>query len=210
MKPAIKLYHYWRSSCSWRVRWAMSHKQIQYQEVIVNLLKGEQNSPSYLKINPTGSVPCIETGSTRLSESMAIIEWLEETYPQKPLLPLNSRERSLAREYAGIIQSTQAVQNLRVMKRHSSNRMLQARWARSAISEGLTAFETRLRSTAGTYCLGGNVTIADLFLIPQIYNAYRFQVDMSQYPICERIYRTCLLRPDCDQAAPYRQTGAMP
>lgn len=208
MSQNLKLYHYWRSSCSWRVRWALCYKNVPYQEETVNLLNNEQNQPTYLNSNPSGTVPYIATSQFKLSESLAIIEWLEETYPKKPLLPNNSKDKALVREYVGIIQSTQSVQNLRVMKRHSKMPSEQILWAKEAITQGLYAFEKRLQATAGTYSMGGSLTMADLFLVPQIYNAHRFKVDMNQFPICERIYQTCLQRKDCDRSAPHRQAGA--
>lgn len=209
MQP-ITLYHYWRSSCSWRVRWALAIKNINYQDVAINLLKNEQRSPTYLKLNPSGLVPTLDIDGMQLSESLAIIEYLEDRFSNhRPLLPQNRIERAKIREVANILMTIQSVQNLRVLKKHSSDPVEQKNWAKWVIEEGLMAVEKKLQQSAGTFCFGGQVSMADLFLVPQVYNAHRFSVDMNKAPTCQRIYQYCLTTPECDKAAPHNQPGAI-
>ncbi len=211
MPQHITLNHYWRSSSSWRVRWALEIKGKSYSSRPINLLKNEQLTPAYLAKSPLGLVPTLTYQGQSLTGSIAIIEWLEERYPTPALLPSNPWDKAKVRELASIIYSdTQPVQNLRIMRRHSSDPNQQQRWAYQAIEHGLTAFEQLLRSCSGSFCWGGQLTLADLCLIPQVYNAHRFKVDMGKFPICERIYRTCLALPSCDRAAPHNQPGATP
>jgi maleylacetoacetate isomerase len=207
----LTLYHYWRSSCSWRVRWALKHKGVAYSEVIVNLLKGEQSNPAFLAKNPGGGVPALEINSKIFGESLAILEWIEETYPTNPLLPQAPIDRLRVRQICQLITSgIQPIQNLSVMRRHSSDPAEQAKWAHHWISLGLEKLELLITSCAGTYCFGGQLTFADLCLVPQVYNALRFSVDISLFPTVNRINNHCLKLPDCDAAAPHNQTGATP
>ncbi len=189
----LKLHHYWRSSCSWRVRIALESKGIVYETMPVNLLKGEQTSAAHLERNPAGFVPALETSAGTLYDSVAIIEWLDETYQDNPLLPQSPIDRAVARAMTAIISSsTQPVQNLKVQQFISDNKEKRARFARHFIAEGLKAYEKAAQKHAGTYSFGGAVTIADLCLIPQLYNARRFQVDLTIYPNCLAIEKNCL------------------
>ncbi|MFW7377697.1 MAG: maleylacetoacetate isomerase [Oligoflexus sp.] len=208
MASSMTLYHYWRSSCSWRVRWALAVKKLAYHSVPINLLANEQRQASYLQINPSGSVPCLSVQRRNLSESLAIMEWLEEQHPQPPLLPSDPWTRAQVREFCGIISSIQSVQNLKVLQYYSSQAQDRQQWARYFIEQGLQNIEKRLQMHAGSFCFGGQLSFADLFLIPQVYNAKRFTVNMQPYPLTESIYQRCLLLPECDQAAPHNQPGA--
>ncbi len=205
----LKLYHYWRSSCSWRVRWALEYKGIKYESIPVNLLQSEQRSAAYTEKSPTQNVPMMEIDGKPLTESIAMMEWIEETYPKPALLPSDPMTRATVRELMQIIASgIQPIQNLKVMQFHSADQKERDRWARHWITQGLRAVEQRLRQTAGTFSVGGEVTMADLCLIPQVYNAMRFNVDLNEFPICRRIYEHCLKLPSCDKAAPHNQPGA--
>lgn len=207
----LKLYHYWRSSSSWRVRWALEYKGIPYDSIPVNLLQNEQRSAAYTQKSPMQHVPMLEIDGKPLSESIAIMEWIEETYPQPPLLPSDSMTRATVRELCQLIAADiQPIQNLKVMQYHSADPKERERWAHHWISQGLKAVEARLHQTAGTFSVGGALTMADLCLIPQVYNALRFNVDMNQFPLCRRIYEHCLKMPSCDKAAPHNQPGAQP
>ncbi len=209
MKHDLTLYHYWRSSCSWRVRWSLHHKGIHFSDVPVNLLQGEQSSPEYLRKNPGGYVPAIEIDGRIFGESLAILEWLEEEYPEKPLLPKNPLDRLRVRQICQLIVSgIQPVQNLAVLKRYSSDPNAQAAWAKEWISAGLIKLETLLQTTAKTYCFGDSLSIADLCLVPQIYNAKRFNADLTSFPVISRVNETCLKLPACEAAAPHNQKGA--
>jgi maleylacetoacetate isomerase len=207
----ITLYHYWRSSCSWRVRWALIHKQIPYNDVPINLLANEQNSPHYLAINPGGFVPAISYNGMVFGESVAIMEWLEEAFPGRPLLPQNATDRLRVRQVCQLIVSgIQPIQNLSVMRKHSTDANEQSAWARHWISSGLEKVEKILSPHAGSFCFGGQLTMADLCLVPQIYNANRFNVDMTAFPTIGRINQTCLHLTDCQAAAPHNQKDATP
>lgn len=208
-KHKLTLFHYWRSSCSWRVRWSLHHKGILFEDVAINLLAGEQNSANYLSKNPGGYVPALEVDGKIFGESLAILEWLEEVYPEKPLLPADPIDRLRVRQISQLIVSgIQPVQNLAVLRRHSSDPNEQAKWASEWISSGLHKLEVLLQATAKKYCYGDTLTIADLCLVPQVYNAKRFNVDLSNLPVVSRINETCLKLPACEAAAPHNQKGA--
>ena len=205
----VTFYHYWRSSCSWRVRWALKHKGLAYSEVPVNLLQNEQNNPSFIAKNPGGYVPAIEIDAGVFGESLAILEWIEETYPTNPLLPKAASDRLRVRQMCQLIASgIQPIQNLAVMRRHSSDPSEQAKWANHWITTGLEKFEALITPYAGTYCFGGELTLADLCLVPQVHNALRFNVNMTPYPVTARINQHCLTLPACLAAAPQNQAGA--
>ncbi len=207
----IELFHYWRSSCSWRVRWALALKKVPYTSTPVNLLKNEHKDPQYLKLNPAAQVPTLVVNGVALRESLAIIEWLDEKYPAVPLLPQDPLDRAKVRELAySTAINIQPIQNLKVLQFVSHDMTERTRFAQYWIKEGLAVFEKKVVGTAGTYCFGGQLTLADLCLVPQVYNALRFGVDMTLFPITNAIASRCLLLPECDQAAPHNQPGAQP
>ena len=180
----LKLFHYWRSSCSWRVRWALEEKNITFNEQAVNLLNADQRSIEYKTVNPSAHVPTLQLAeNTFLSESMAILEWLEQEYPEKSLLPSSPVERAAVRELSMIIAAgTQPIQNLKVMQHLSDDKSERAKWSSYFIELGLRAFEDKLRvwGFSGKFCYKDQLTMADLCLIPQIYNANRFSKTKSQ------------------------------
>ena len=203
------LYHYWRSSCSWRVRWAMELKGLSYQSIPVNLLKGEHKNHDFLARNPSGQVPSFEINGKSFNESLAILEWIEENYPTPPLLPTDSMSKIKVRELSYMIaMGTQPLQNLKVQKYFSSDGAIRKSYANHWIQEGLEAFEKRVVETAGTYCFGSSVSFADLCLIPQCYNAERFGVNLEKFPVTHRIYNYCLATPACHASSPSQQPGA--
>ncbi len=205
----ITLYHYWRSSCSWRVRWALEIKKAKYNSVTVNLLTGEQRSPEFLKKNPLGFVPCLKVGDAYFAESMAIMEYLEEKFPKNPILPSDPKERMLVRQLSlMIVSGTQPLQNLEVQKFYSSDQKERERGIRHWITRGLSAYEKIVQKSAGSFSVGGSVTMADLCLIPQCYNALRFNVSLDQFPKIKQIYHNSLKDESCDRAAPHNQPGA--
>lgn len=209
-KPALELFHYWRSSCSWRVRWALKHKGIAYQDRPISLLKNEHNSPEYLAVNPSGFLPALRTtDGTVYGESMAILEWIEDVFPHNPLLPNSPTERARVRQICQmIIAGTQPLQNLSVMRAYSSDQVQQQAWAQHWIAVGIAKVETVLASHAGTYSVGGSLTLADLCVVPQVYNALRFNIAMDQFPTLKRINDHCLTLEACEAAAPHNQPGA--
>ena len=180
------LYSYFRSSCSWRVRIALELKGVRYEYKPVNLLQGEQNSDAYQKVNPIGGVPTLVVDGHPICQSLAIIEYLDEKYPDPSLLPEDPIKRADVRKLALIIAADiQPVQNLRVLKFVGDEKKMElGHWT---ISNGFAALEKCLKTTAGKYCYGNEITMVDLCLIPQIFNAHRFKVDMSSYPTICRI-----------------------
>lgn len=180
------MYSYFRSSCSWRVRIALALKGIEYEYSPVNLLKSEQLGDRYRSVNSTGQVPALQIDSVVLTQSNAIIEYLEETRPDPALLPKDPMKRFFVRQLSQVIScGIQPLQNLSVLRYLGDERKVE--WALKVISEGFSSLEKLLHQTAGKYCVGDEVTMADLCLVPQVYNANRFQVDMSPYPAISRI-----------------------
>lgn len=193
----MKLYGYWRSSSSWRVRIALHHKKLRYAHHAVNLLKGEQSSPEHLARNPGGAVPVLEVEEggevRRLSQSMAILEYLEEAHPTPPLLPEDRYLRARARQLAEAINSgIQPFQNLVVLN-HVRDRLGsdEKAWARHWIQRGLEAVDGLAAETAGRFCVADAVSFADVLLIPQLYGARRFGVDVERFPRLLKIEKDC-------------------
>jgi len=208
--PILKLYHYWRSSCSWRVRWALDHKKISTTLQHVSLLDGESESAGHRERNPLGYVPVLErldlSGEERfLPDSTAIVNWLDETFPHASLFPGDAWNRARVRALAGIISSdTQPIQNLNVMHRHSSDAAEQKRWAQEFIHQGLEAYERAAVRVAGKFSVGNELSWADLCLIPQCYNADRFAVPMDSFPTIRRILAETQQLPSCQSSHPSR------
>jgi maleylacetoacetate isomerase len=207
----LRLYHYWRSTSSWRVRFAFAVKGIPAELVAVNLLADESESELHKARNPMGYVPVLEWldapgGKSRhLAESMAIVEWAEETFPGVPLLPKDPWLRGQCRQLAELINAgTQPLINLGVGQRHSEDAEEQKRWNQHWIKKGLQAFEDIVRANAGRYCLGEQLTLADVFLIPQCYSAGRNEVSLDAYPTLARINQEVLKLPSCQASHPDR------
>ncbi len=208
--PAIVLHHYWRSSCSWRVRWALKLKGVPYDSVPVNILTGEHKAPAYVAKNPSGFLPGLEINGTVYGESLAMIDWLDETYPEPALLPKDQFDRMRVRQLAMIIASgTQPLQNPSVVGFYTEDAEKKKAYAAHWIAKGLKTFqEVRLIGKPGLYSFGDSITTADLCLVPQIYNAIRFDIDMSRFKDLKGIYDRCLQLPACSAAAPHNQEGA--
>lgn len=190
-KNQLKLYSYWRSSCSRRVRIALNLKGLKYEERAVNLLKGEQFSPEFRKLNPLGYVPVLVDGDIVLSDSFAIILYLEEKYPQHPLLPRDLQKKGINYQAANIVSSSiQPLQNLAILKyiEEKVGPNEQLTWGKQHIEKGFAALEKLLKDNAGRYATGDEVFLADLFLAPQLDAATkRFNVDMTQFPLLSRL-----------------------
>jgi len=189
MSSPLTLYTYWRSSCSWRVRICLALKALQFTPVPIHLVKngGEQHSDMYKNLNPMAQVPTLIDGDFQLTQSMAIIEYLEERYPENhALFPGDAQAKARVRQVCEIINSgIQPVQNLNVLQRLDADKKVE--WAHHYIARGFDALEQLLESTAGQYCVGDRVTAADACLVPQVMNAERFKVDMAKYPLISRI-----------------------
>jgi maleylpyruvate isomerase len=183
----MKLHGYFHSSASYRVRIALNLKGLTTEHLTHHLRKGEQCAPAYLAINPQGLVPTLEDDAgTVLTQSLAIIEWLDETHPTPPLLPKDPLRRAKVRAFAmALACDTHPVQNLKVLARLRQLGLAEDKvteWAAWANREGLAACETLIAAEAGPFCFGSAPTIADLCLVPQLANARRFGVDVSAYP----------------------------
>lgn len=198
------LKHYWRSSCSWRVRWALALKGLSYRSEHIDLLRGEQCRESFRRQNPQALVPVLVVDGKPYYESLAIIEWLDECYQHAPLLPSAPAERIRARQLAYTVScGIQPLQNMRAQRYYSRDPQARLRYARHYIERGFRAYEQCLQQLgAGTFCLGGQVTLADICLIPQVYNARRFNCNMQQFPHIDRIYHRCMQTPACRASAP--------
>ncbi|RJG11263.1 maleylacetoacetate isomerase [Massilia cavernae] len=213
----MKLYTYFRSSAAYRVRIALNLKGLAYDAVPVHLLKegGQQLKPEYRAVNPSALVPALDDGGTVLTQSVAIIEYLDEAYPDMPLMPSDplgrARVRSLALDVACDIHP---LGNLRVLK--YLVRQLGAsdddknQWYVHWVSEGLAAIEARLAASpqTGRFCHGDSPTMADCLLVPQVFNAQRFNIDMAQFPTIARINAACVELPAFADAHPSRQPDA--
>jgi maleylacetoacetate isomerase len=192
----VTLHHYWRSSCSWRVRAALDYKGIAYSGVAVDLLSGEQRGPANLSKNPAGFVPSIEINGETYFDSLSIMELLEELYPVNPILPVSPQDRAEVRSIAMIIAAgTQPIQNLKVQSYISNDPAIKQRFANHFIKEGLSAYERAISKTAGSFSFKSTPTIADFCLIPQLYNARRFGVDLTPFPHIRRVESSCMKLP---------------
>ena len=191
------LYDYFRSSASYRVRIAPNLKGLAYDSVPVSLLDNAQRAPEYLSKNPQGLVPALLDGEQLLTQSLAICEYLEETYPQPALLPNDAIGRARVRALAlSIACDIHPLNNLRVLRRleaqFAADQAGKDAWYQHWIQSGFEAFEQQIQSTHGQYCFGDTVTLADLALVPQVYNARRFNCDLSAYPTMLAIEQRCL------------------
>lgn len=195
MQHEFQLYHYWRSSCSWRLRWALDYKSLSYEKIHINLLKDEQNAAAFKAKNPAGKLPCLLIDQKPFGESLALIECLEELYPAKPaLLPKDPFDRLFARQLAYLVMSQiQPVQNISVLKKYSEEPSKQKEWAAFWITSGLSAYEALLKQKTShdDYSVGSSLSLADLCLIPQCYNARRFDVKMEEFPLILAIEANC-------------------
>lgn len=211
-----KLYGYFRSSAAYRVRIALNLKGLEYTQVPVNLVKGEQRSDSYLQRNPQGLVPTLETDDgTRLGQSLAICEYLDERYPEPPLLPKDAEGRARVRALTNLIAcEMHPLNNLRVLK-YLVNELgvdeeAKLGWYRHWIREGFDALEAMLARDvdSGGFCHGDSPTLADICLVPQVANAERFECDLSAYPAIRRIAAHCRDLEAFRRAAPAEQPDA--
>jgi maleylacetoacetate isomerase/maleylpyruvate isomerase len=210
----MKLYTYFRSSAAFRVRIAMNLKGLAYVPAFVHLARGEHRAPAYGSVNPQALLPTLEDGGWLLTQSLAILEYLEETHPAPPLLPKDSFERARVRSLAMLIAcEIHPVNNLRVLQ-HLKRAMGQSEeqvnaWYRHWIGDGLAKLEADLaRTDTGVYCHGNSPTIADCCLVPQVFNAQRYQCDTMAYPTVMRVFAACMKLDAFDRAQPSKQPDA--
>jgi maleylacetoacetate isomerase len=213
----LKLYDYFRSSAAFRVRIALNLKGIPYEQVSIHLRRKEQSAPDYLALNPTGLVPALEDDGQILIQSLAIIEYLDETHPEPPLLPGHPADRARVRGLAQIVAcDIHPIDNLRVLLfvKHELGHDDAAveRWYNHWIVQGFGGMERILADDgmAGDFCHGDEPTLADICLVPQVINAQRYKLDLSPYPAIQRIFANCLKLPAFDRAMPAKQPDAEP
>ena len=209
------LHNYFRSSTSFRVRIALGLKEVSYMQSFRHLRKGEQRAPDYLALNPQGLVPTLDIDGLHLAQSMAILEYLEETRPEPPLLPQDAAGRARVRSLAFMMAcEIHPLGNLRVLedlkKRFGANDAACAAWFQHWVTETFGPLEQRLarEPETGRFCHGDQPTFADICLVPQVINNKRFNIDMQPYPTIARIAAECLKLPAFADAMPERQPDA--
>jgi maleylacetoacetate isomerase/maleylpyruvate isomerase len=210
----MKLYTYFRSSAAFRVRIALNLKGLAYEPAFVHLPRGEHRAPAYGAVNPQALLPTLEDGGRLLTQSLAILEYLEETHPAPPLLPKDPFERARVRSLAMLVAcEIHPVNNLRVLQ-HLKRALGQSEeqvnaWYRHWIGDGLAKLEADLaRPGTGTYCHGNLPTLADCCLVPQVFNAQRYQCDTKPYPTVMRVFSACMKLDAFDRAQPAKQPDA--
>ncbi|MEI6226327.1 MAG: maleylacetoacetate isomerase [Deltaproteobacteria bacterium] len=210
----LTLHSYWRSSCSWRVRIALHHKGLPFTYSAVDLVAGAQFADAHRARNPMTMVPVLEVeegGRTvRLRQSMAILEWLEERHPSPPLLPRDPAARARVRALAEDVNaSIQPFQNSSTMKwlreRHPGDDLA---FTTHFLARSMAGLEAAVQDGAGRFCHGNELTLADLFVVPQLYGARRFGVDVSKFPTLLRVEASCAALPAFVAAAPEKQPDA--
>lgn len=213
----LQLYTYFRSSAAYRVRIALNLKGLPYEAVPVHLLRGggEQHGEAFARRNPARLVPVLQEGEVALSQSLAIIEYLEEAHPSPPLLPRGALARARVRELAlAIACDIHPLNNLRVLRyldaRLGVDAEGRAEWSRHWIELGFAAIERMLvaSGTAGDFCYGDSPTLADCVLVPQALNALRAKCSLERYPAARRVYEHCTRLPAFERAAPGAQPDA--
>lgn len=215
MIEAIKLYGYWRSSCSWRVRIGLTLKGLQYETVPVHLVAdgGGQNADGFAAVNPLGQVPVLEWTSGgevfRLTQSLAILRLLDAAVPEPPLEPASPLLRARAWEAAELINAgIQPLQNLRMLQQIDAWGGDRKEFTASMMRRGFVGLERLLARSAGQYAIGDAPTIVDACLVPQLYNARRFGVELEPFPTLTRVESTCAEHPAFRAARPEVQADA--
>ena len=217
MTELLRLHSYWRSSAAYRVRIGLALKGLPYETVPVHLVRdgGDQHRADFAETNPQRLVPVLEHGARKVRQSLAILEYLDETWPEPAILPALSRERARARSIAQLVAcDVHPLNNLRVLqyleKEWGVPQAERDEWVRHWIVQGFAALEATLddHPATGEFCEGDTPTIADCCLVPQVYNARRFGVDMQRFPTISRIERACLALPAFDAARPEKQPDA--
>ena len=211
----MQLYTYFRSSAAYRVRIALNLKGLNADYIPVHLLNngGEQHSDAYKAVNPSELVPSLVNNEFQLSQSLSILEYLEERYPETALLPQDIQQRALVRAFSlAIACDIHPLNNLRVLQYLSGTLEVtdeqKNTWYRHWVDTGFKTLETLLHSSNGRFCFGDQPTFADCCLIPQVYNALRFNVDITAYPKIASIYQHCNTLAAFQQAAPEAQQEA--
>lgn len=210
----MELFSYFRSSAAFRVRLALNLKGIPHTITPISLMKGEEQAADYLALNPQGFVPALRLDNGQvLTQSQAIIEYLEDTYPDKPLLASDPIIRAQQRSFAAVIAcDIHPLNNLRILsdleQRFGAGSEQKDGWYRHWIKEGFEVLEGLLQNHAGRFTWGDTPSLGDVFLLPQTFNALRFNVPMEAYPTIMAIYQHCLELPEIVAATPAQQVDA--
>lgn len=211
----MKLYGYWRSTAAYRVRIALHLKGIAFESISVHLVKngGEQHHSAYSELNPNHLVPTLVDGDFSLNQSLAIIDYLEQTNSENALYPKEAKSRAKVQALAlDIACEIHPLNNLRVQQylAKSLNITNEAKqlWVEHWMNVGFIAIEKQLTSSAGQYCFADTVSVADICLVAQVYNAHRFNVDMSAYPLINKVVKNCNDLPAFINALPENQSDA--
>lgn len=212
---STKLYSYYRSSAAYRVRIGLYLKNIPFEYIPVHLLNngGEQHLATYKSLNPMSEVPCLVHENATISQSMAILQYLDDVWPTPILFPKQREKRALTIQLAEMVNSgIHPINNLKVQQelsaRFKATDQDKKVWVDYWIKKGFTAIEEVLKKSAGQYCLADEITAADLFLIPQVYNAKRYQVDLSSFPLITKVEKNCLRLEAFQKASPENQPDA--
>ncbi|MER2498158.1 maleylacetoacetate isomerase [Vibrio neptunius] len=212
----MTLYGYWRSSAAYRVRIALNLKQLPYEQRSIHLVNngGEQHSVQFQSLNASELVPVLIDGAVRLNQSLAIIDYLDEQYPSYLLTPLETQSRFLVKALAqDIAVDIHPINNLRVLQYLSNELSVdeaqKSQWYRHWIDVGFHSLEKKLSETHGAYCVGDEISLVDVCLVPQVYNAERFSVDLDRYPIIQKVTASLLQHPAFIAAAPENQPDAV-
>lgn len=211
----VRLHGYWRSTASYRVRMALNYKGAPYRQATHDLRTGAQRDPGFLAIAPQGLVPALEDDGAVVTQSLAILEWIEERWPQPPLLPADRNARAVVRAMAALVAcDIHPLNNLRVLKSlrgdlAASEAQVQA-WIARWIGDGFEALETQVARHGGAFAFGDVPTLADCTLLPQVYSAERFAVDLAAYPRIRRVAAAAAALAPFAEAHPSRQPGADP
>lgn len=209
----MRLYDYWRSTAAYRVRIALHMKGLEFEQMPIDLRAGGQRSQEYLAVNPQGLIPYFIDGDLAIGQSLAIIDYLEETHPEPAVLPADPKARARVRAIAQIIASDiHPLNNLRILRYLERDlghdQLKRLIWYHRWLADGFKAIEVTIKDTAGDFCFGDEPTLADICLIPQVYNAKRYEVDLGPFPTIRTINDHCQDIEAFAKAAPQHQPGS--
>lgn len=209
----MRLYDYWRSTAAYRVRIALHFKGLEFEQIPIDLRAGGQLTEDYLAINPQGLVPYFEDGDLAISQSLAIIDYLEDVCPEPALLPADAKMRARVRAIAQIIAcDIHPLNNLRILqyleRDLGCDQLKRMIWYHRWLADGFKAIEATIKESAGEFCFGDEPTLADICLVPQVYNAKRYEVDLGPFPTIRTINDRCQDIESFAKAAPQHQPGS--